>query len=383
MSRFVRFPTVVVLLGCMLSCAVPPPDAFGASNDPLRVDTASFEVRLPSPSLAPGDLETIIHVSCGAVIRGEHADTSFIVPRLDRMFATVMADRVTLEFRSPRGASFVPGKTPDSDGFKSSWSGGFGVAEFAPVEAGRWTVRARSDGLSDSAVFFVQVRTSNASSGVAHLECIPLDASHAEEMYPLDGDAVYIRAYVVQGDSLRRDVTWDLACTDNIRRWRVPLYDDGRHADSLAGDGISVAAVRAHDTERDMSFIAFGRTPDGREFGAQSRYEVHVIQDLGLRGTLVTEPSQLSVGHEAKVRATVFNASHRNRDDLDVELDIDGTTVSKHTVSVAAGATLAIEVPWTPTQPGSHLVKILVDPFGEPDDEDLLNNWREISVSVR
>jgi len=45
--------------------------------------------------------------------------------------------------------------------------------------------------------------------------------------------------------------------------------------------------------------------------------------------------------------------------------------------------TLAIAVPWTPTEPGSHLVKILVDPYGEPDDEDLHNNWREISVSVR
>jgi hypothetical protein len=343
----------------------------------------SFEVRLPSPHLAPGDLETIIHMSGGAVGRGDQVDTSFMVPQLDRMFATVMAEHVTLEFRSPSGAPFVPGKTPDSHGFKSSMASGFGVVEFASVEPGRWTVRARSDGSSDSAAYFFQVQTSDANSGVAHLECIPLDASHAWEMYPLDGDAVYVRAYVVQGDSLRRDVTWNLVCTDDTRRWRVTLYDDGRHADSLAGDGISVAAVRAHYTERNMSFIAFGRTPDGREFYAQSRYEVHVIQDLGLRGTLVTEPAEPSVGHEARVRATVFNASHRNRDDVAVELDIDGTTVSKQVVSVAAGDTLAIAVPWTPTEPGSHLVKILVDPYGEPDDEDLLNNWREIRISVR
>ena len=382
MWRFVRF-LPIVLLGCVLACAVTPHDAIEASNDPLRADSVSFEVRLPSPHLAPGDPETIIHMSGGAVGRGDQVDTSFIVPRLDRMFATVMAEHVTLEFRSPGGVRFVAGKTPDGHGFKSSWAGGFGIAEFASVEPGRWTVRVRSDGSSDSAAYFVRVQSSDANSGVAHLECIPLDASHAWEMYPLDGDAVYVRAYVVQGDSLRRDVTWNLVCTDGTRRWRVTLYDDGRHADSLAGDGISVAAVWAHDTERNMSFIAFGRTPDGREFDAQSRYEVHVIQDLGLRGTLVTEPAEPSVGHEAKVRAIVFNASHRNRDDLDVKLDIDGTMVSKQVVSVAAGDTLAIAVPWTPTELGSHLVKILVDPYGEPDDEDLRNNWHEIRVSVR
>ena len=48
-----------------------------------------------------------------------------------------------------------------------------------------------------------------------------------------------------------------------------------------------------------------------------------------------------------------------------------------------SGDTLAIAVPWTPSEPGSHLVKVLVDPYGEPDDEDLENNWREIRVSVR
>ena len=57
--------------------------------------------------------------------------------------------------------------------------------------------------------------------------------------------------------------------------------------------------------------------------------------------------------------------------------------VSRHVVTVAAGDTLAIAVPWIPTEPGSHLVKILVDPFGEPDDEDFHNNWRETPVSVR
>jgi len=36
------------------------------------------------------------------------------------------------------------------------------------------------------------VQTSDANSGVPHLECIPLDSSHAWEMYPLDGDAVYV-----------------------------------------------------------------------------------------------------------------------------------------------------------------------------------------------
>ena len=132
-----------------------------------------------------------------------------------------------------------------------------------------------------------------------------------------------------------------------------------------------------------MSFLAFGGTPDGRVFGAQSSYEVHVIQDLGLRGKVVTEPAEPSVAHEAKVHATVFNASHRNRDDIEVELSVDGIEVSRRVVSVSAGKTLAITVPWIPAEPGSHLVKILVDPYGEPDDEDLRNNWQEIHVSVR
>jgi hypothetical protein len=373
----------IVLLACGLSCAAMPPGAGVAPNVPLRADDVSFAVRLPAPNLDPGDLETTVHMSGAALPNGARIDTSFVVPRLDAMSATIMAAHVTLEFESPNGTRFIPGVTPDRVGFTSAWGGGLGFAEFAPVEPGRWRVRARSDGASDSAYYFVQVETRDAKSAVAHLEVIPLAALNAKRMYPRDGDAVYVQAYVAEGDSLRRDVTWNLYCADDTRHWRVALHDDGRHADGRAGDGLSVAAVRAHDTERYMSFVALGRTPDGREFDAQSHFFVEVIQDLGLRGTVFTEPAEPSVDHDAKVRATVFNASHRNRDDLDVELIIDGTTISKQVISVAAGRTLAIAIPWTPREPGSHRVKLLVDPYGEPDDPDLHNNWREIHVTVR
>ena len=373
-------------------CAAPatPSPALSpgaASTDallPLRADSVDFHVRLPAPELAPGDIETIVHLSGGSVPPRGEADTAFVVPALDRMSALLLGDHVKFEFESPTGARFVPGTTPDGHGFESGGAGGLGMASFTTVEPGRWIVRARADGTPDTGSYFIEMKTSDPRAGEAHLESIPLDGSGAPVMYALDRQPVFIRAFVVQGDSLRRDVTWDLrASVLDERRWRLALHDDGQHADSLEGDGLAVAAMRASDDERYVSLLALGHTPDGRVFGVQDNYEVHVIQDLGIRGAIAAVPAEPRTGQAVELRATVFNASKRDRTDFSVELDVDGENVSKRTIALAAGESRTISVPWTPAAPGGYTVKILVDPFGEPDDDDLANNWRELKIEVR
>lgn len=351
----------------------------------LHMGALDFRVHLPSPRLEQGELETIVHLSVGGVPPLGVVESSFVVPRLERMSAMLLGQHVKLEFQSPAGKRFVPGTTRNGHGFESTWTEGIGGASFTRVEPGRWIVRARADGGPDSGSYFVEVKTRDPRAGVAHLECMPLDKSLAPEPYARDGDPVYIRAFVVQGDSVRRDVTWDLRATnaEGNHHWSIPTYDDGQHADSLAGDGIAVGVVRASDDERFVSILAEGRGPDGATFGAMERFEVEVVQDLGIHGPIDAVPPQPVAGRLMVLKTNVFNAGKRDRQDIEMELYVDDALVSKQSIALAAGASRTISMPWTPPEPRPYKVKIIVDPFGEPDDRDLANNSREIQLSVR
>jgi len=112
--------------------------------------------------------------------------------------------------------------------------------------AGTWTLAVQGTGIVPSS-YAVILRSEGPAEQRAHLEIMTRDSNPALSFLAAPGDPVFVRVYVTKGSEVIRGVRWFVLGTTTPSGFKltIPVFDDGRHADGAADDGISVGGVVA------------------------------------------------------------------------------------------------------------------------------------------
>lgn len=237
------------------------------------------------------------------------------------MNAILLGTRVAWSFQAPSGEVIVPGKTKDLIGYDSTADSiGFTGFSLESPEQGKWTVMAEASTADSAVEYGVLVEADGPVGEAVHLEAITRDSDPAWNTQVEPGTTVYVRTFVVKGGRPVPGVQWEVAArtpTDSLLKIRV--FDDGRHADGAANDGIYVGALQAEGPDGLYSILAQGKTPAGVQ----------------------------------------------------------------QTFDVRAGQSRRIVTTWTPSSVGDYVAKLTIDPFIEPYETDYANNTRRTRLKVR
>lgn len=348
------------------------------------LDPSVYAVRLKPPSLEPGETDNFVFQRVGLIHPRGVEETTFVLPKLPNLKGLLLGDRLAWSFRSPRGETILPEPgTPESLGMAFLY--------LDDPEEGLWTVRVASAAQDTAAQYAVQLFFDGPAEEMAGLETIVVGKDHPRGFVARPGDPVFIRATVVKR---RRAVTgthWDVwARTPSDSYLVVPLFDDGRHADGQADDGVFVGAVIAQGPDGAYHFVGNGRTPQGVEYGVVRWVEVKSYHDLLIADSITVSPRNPRAGEAVKLIVTVRNEGTVDSRDLGLNLEVAENTPlptedekSAQAFDLRAGESKRIVTTWTPKKPGSYEVRLEIDPYKETGDEDYTNNWRKTVVRVR
>ncbi|MCK5415311.1 MAG: PKD domain-containing protein, partial [Thermoplasmata archaeon] len=99
-------------------------------------------------------------------------------------------------------------------------------------------------------------------------------------------------------------------------------------------------------------------------------------------GNVTVSPQTLAAGDEVTIQATIVNAGAITASGVVVALTSDIGEVARTTLDDLAPGSLGVAtLKWTPA-PGSHLVRVIVDPDGEIAETDEGNNQISITLMV-
>jgi hypothetical protein len=207
------------------------------------------------------------------------------------------------------------------------------------------------------------------------------------------GTPVYVRAFVVKSDHLVPSVEWKISAlilpadtlqTQQDSLQEIPVFDDGHHADGVAGDGIYVGTLRTQGPDALYQIVAEARTPNGIRYAASGDVEVRAKYDLLIADEIVVSPDP-RVGKPVTLTVTVKNDGRHDYRGVGFELDVDQREErgSRQTFDLKAGESRRIVTKWTPDSAGDHEVNLSIDPFIEPYEVDYANNARSTTVKVR
>ena len=380
---------VVLTLGSGLLAA---PSALAASGATNRSIEHGDEVQLRPPLLRNGG-DTHLALCFGLLLHQAQDRKTFLLPKFESVAMLVVGDStLRYEFRTPGGRRFVPGETPEQDGFKSGGMKGFEILYFEHPEPGVWSVTIDASAARDSAMYAIDVSTHGSVEEQPHLETFSRD-SHPFSSTVRPGSLVYVRAFVLRRDRPVPGVAWKvhvLTSEDSLRVIRV--FDDGRHADGSANDGIYVGSIQAEGPDGLYRFTAEAQTPEGVRYAEASTLEVQAKYDL-LVASEIAVSSDPRVGRPVMLTVTVKNDGARDYQQVKLGLDVTLTEgpnrgrweeeISRQTFDLRAGESRRVPVRWMPFEAGEYEVQLAIDPYLEPYEIDYGNNRKTTMVRVQ
>jgi hypothetical protein len=212
--------------------------------------------------------------AAGKIEPRESKTMSFVVPTMDAMDAVLLGDNLRWEFLSPDGSRIIPGVTKESAAYEPSGPlPGFTVNHPA---RGTWTVSIRALRPDTSAGFAIDVSIDGNAPIMAHIETMLRGSGPGMSTSARPGDVVFVRTFVADRGKPIAGIRWEVTAdfkfgrnpdarirTPNDSTFAIPMYDDGRHADGVAGDGIYVGALRARGPVGLYLLRAAGHAPSG------------------------------------------------------------------------------------------------------------------------
>lgn len=383
--RLILVTTRVVLALGTLQVAEAP----AAGRESQRPVDRVYDVSLPPPDLRHGG-DTRIPACVGVVRQGQRTTRDFVLPKFESVGLLVMGDStLRYEFRSPGGKRFVPGDSAQGAGIESGGTGGFKFLSIERPEPGRWNVTIEGDGSRDSALFGIDISTSDSVDEQPRLEALQPGSDPARLSTVRPGSLVYVRTFLLRDDGAVPGVEWKVhATTMEGSRQEIPVFDDGLHADGASADGIHVGSVRFQGPDGVLLLAAEALTREGVRYAETSFLEVQAKYDLLVSGEILVSPDP-GVGKPLTLTVTVKNDGARDYGEVELGLFLKlGTAsweeeVSRRVFELKAGESRRIQTRWTPTAPGTYEVRLTVDPFLEPYECDYSNNSRKTTVIVR
>lgn len=370
-----------LFLGVVLAAAGSPP-------------AGDYDVKLRPPNLRIDD-ETHIPPIIGRLPSRGRTSATFKLPRFEDLFILMVGDStVRYEFHSPSGRRFVPGETPNRDGFESGGPNGFQMLSMERPEPGTWTAIVDAGESRDSVTYFLDISSKGAVDEQPHLEAFSRD-SHPNVSSFEPGTLVYVRAFMLKGNRFVPGVDWSVKAlitrdspkvNQDIRQIRV--FDDGLHADESAGDGIFVGSIRLDGPDGVYGFVAEAGTQEGVRYMQTTHLEVQARYDVLIADEVVVSPNS-RVGKPVTLTVIVRNDGPRDYQGVNLNLGFapgpNETTQweekeSRKTFDLRAGELRRIALQWTPSNAGRFFVRLSVDP--QANEIDYANNSRVTVVDV-
>ncbi len=344
---------------------------------------AAYNVVLQPPLVNQRTEDNHVFVARGVARHGAIERKTFLLPRMGHMSALLLGQSARFTFSSPAGEIIVPGETKERAGLEYR-DAGQGAREFSLQRpaSGRWTLTIEPVGIEDAS-YAIDVRSEGPTEESAHLEVLLRDSDPAQTFLAKPGDVVFLRAFVAKGGHPITGARWDLrALAPTDSELVIPMYDDGRHADGRANDGISVGAIVA-EGDGIYQLRAVGRLPGGAEYIRTSSIEVQSPHDLFLADTIAVNPAHPRAAEPMTLTVTAVNAGTVDTHDAVLEFYVGADKVSGQPFDLKAGESKRLAMKWTPTSANNYDVQLTINAADEPYASNFKNNTLRTVVRVR
>ena len=251
-------------------------------------------------------------------------------------------------------------------------------------ESGLWTVVAQSTEVDTTVDYGVFVRGDGPLEEAAHLETLLPNSNPNFAATPQPGAPVLVRVFVARNGEPVRGVSWKVSAeTPRESTVVIPVFDDGRHADGKANDGISVGAIEADSPDGTYKLQSKGSLPSGVEYIVLGTFEVQAKSDLRIRDSISVTPRAPNSGEPVTLKVTVINDGTVEHKDVTVTLYVTARKRSERQFDLKAGESKEITMGWVPAREGRYSLAISLVSYDEPYWSDFTNNTKEMVVDVK
>lgn len=259
--------TILSIIPLWIGSTAAAPKASSGMPAESRVEPSAFRgIQLPAPRLHQV-VDNSLFNAVGALRPGTDTTLSVVIPKAGDIFVLLLGDSVRWSFQAPDSSLIVPGETPNSPDYEYE-DGGLRGFRLSRPATGRWMVHVRSVKRDPVAVHYTSIDVRDTPRN-AHLQIMAESDLPHESNGAAPGEIFFVRTFMTDGGKLIPRVRWSVsAVTAEGTRITIPVYDDGRHGDGVAGDGVFVGAFRAGRTNEAYVLGATGRTEDGAEYTA-------------------------------------------------------------------------------------------------------------------
>lgn len=291
------------------------------------------------------------------------------IPATSLMLVTLLSDDARLTLRAPNGTTITPNDTSTVNGiayFGDTGSGFEGYRIEGP-QSGSWTFQVAATG----------------SAAVQHYACIveypsALEAKLSARLPVIySGDSIRVRAEMDAAGLRQLGIAWTCRVIGpNGATLSLALLDDGAHGDSLVADGIYGVAAAPFDGVGLYRLGAYG-TYLGQTFMGTADCELAYFDDLSVSAADIGAlPNLFNGGDSVTVTAKVRNNGSRNASGVRVDVRDRRTDVriGSTTVTIPAGGTVTIQMPWRTALPDTHEIEVVVSPYVFEEEVTYANN---------
>jgi hypothetical protein len=360
-------------------------DAYHSGALAPQLDPKEFQVALRPRLSYSSSSDNHVFAAKGVLQPGARETKSFMLPSLARMTVLLIGKGVRYEFRPPGGTPIVPGRTQGGAGFEYLGDvDGFSGFTLQHPGKGPWTVTATATSSDGPLAYAIDIRSDGPAEESAHLETMLRDSDPGMTYLAKPGDVVFVRVFVTHGGQPVRGVRWDVrALTPTDSLLIIPVFDDGRHADEQANDGVSVGAIAAVGPDGFYQLRAEGRTPAGGQYVVTGAVEVQAPHDLLIADTIQVNPASPRAGQPVTLTVTAENAGTVDSRDVTLEFYVGARKESEQKFDLKAGESKRIVTSWTPPAVNNYDVQLTIDPNSEPYASDFRNNTQRAVIRVR
>jgi hypothetical protein len=391
-----RAAVTVLFLTAATACIVGtsrPSDPAKTLNRPKRgmripladsITPSIYDVELKPPATHQA-ADYHVFVAKGVLKPGAQETKRFILPKLARMGGLLLGEGVTWSFHTPSGKVIVPGETKSGAGYNYAVARA-GMASFSleHPEQGAWTLVMESSRADTAVAYAIDILSAGPAEETAHLEMMLRDSDPNTSFLARPGDPVFVRAFVAKDGRPMPGTKWDVrALTPSDSAIAIPVFDDGRHADGSAGDGVAVGSIVAKGPDGFYQLRAEVQTPSGGQYVVTGAIEVQADNDLLIADSIGVSPQNPKVGEPVTLTITALNEGVVEFKKAELELYVDRIKVAEQQLDLKPGESRRVATRWVPSRPKDFIVQLTLTSYDEPYGSDLTNNTRRTVVRVR
>jgi CARDB protein len=375
-----RSVLIPVILAAVAAASVGTRAADLGGNAPESL----YQVVLAPPDFQRTTDDTHVFAASGVLQPHAQDTASLVLPKLSRIRVLLLGGGARWSFYSPGGAAILPGRTADHPGYEYAQANdGLALFTLENPDRGRWKVVIESRAETTLA-YGVEISTDGPVEEAAHLELVEPGAKPSTSIVAQPGNPVFVRTFISRNGGPVPGASWDVrARTPRDSVVTIPVFDDGKHADGKAGDGVCVGAIVAEGPDGFYQLEVEGRTRDGIQYLTTGLIEVQTRNDLLIADSIEVSPASPKAGQPVTFTVKVLNDGTDEFKNVALELYVDRVKASEQRIDLKPGVSRRVRTTWVPPQASRYAVQLTLNSYDEPYWSDFTNNTRRTTLSVR